>query len=63
MPRLRFIPDGKVPGVINLPKHRAKCVECLLGQYPERQAKTSGIVSNSGPTDREIEITTGEAPF
>ena len=47
LPMLRFIPDGKVEGVINVPKSRAQCVEC----------------SRSGNDRNKVEVASDDAPF
>ena len=49
MPALRFIPDGKVYGTVNTPKHRAKCIECLQKDFPNKQAPHKEISDGSAP--------------
>lgn len=49
MPSLRFIPDGKVPGVVNVTRHRAECVECLIKEFPVRQAPKKEVASDEAP--------------
>ena len=51
MPALRFIEDGKVPGVINVPRHRAQCADC------SRSAK------NTIDGKPNVEVATDAAPF
>jgi hypothetical protein len=42
MPALRFIPDGKVYGTVNTPKHRAKCIECMKKDFQPQKEISDG---------------------
>lgn len=52
MPQIRFVPDGKVKGVVNVPKHNAVCSKCLLSEVaskPEKQEEQAAIVTEEYP--------------
>lgn len=62
MPQIRFVPDGKVKGVVNVPKHNAVCSKCLLqvASKPENQEEQAAVVAD---TQSGYEDTQNEYPF
>ena len=50
MPQIRFVPDGKVPGVVNIPKHNAVCSKCLLSEVastPQQKEEQAAVVTET----------------
>ena len=52
MPQIRFVHDGKVPGVVNIPKHNAVCSHCLLSDVasnPQQKVEQAAVVTEEYP--------------
>ena len=50
MPQIRFVPDGKVPGVVNIPKNNAVCSKCLMSEKasnPQQKVEQAATSSDS----------------
>ena len=47
MNHIRFVPDGRVSGVVNMKKHNAVCSKCLLqvASNPQKPAEQAAVVT------------------
>ena len=50
MNQIRFVPDGRVSGVVNMKKHNAVCSKCLLSDVasnPQQKEEQAAVVTET----------------